>query len=129
MATLTRANRELYRRGPDETFQTLEELHNHCRQERKYSAEPPVLAVEVMSPSDRFNRTVRRVTEMLNMGVKQVWVVDPDARDVSVYRPGQDPVILTANQELTAPDILPGFRCLVSDFFGPPVSKSGNAPD
>ena len=39
MANLTRANRELYRRGPDESFQTLQELHDHCRQERQYSAD------------------------------------------------------------------------------------------
>lgn len=39
MANLTRANRELYRRGPDETFQSLQELHDHCRQERRYSTD------------------------------------------------------------------------------------------
>lgn len=39
MATLTRANRELYRRGPDETFQSLQELHDHCLHERTYSAD------------------------------------------------------------------------------------------
>ena len=39
MATLNRANRELYRRGPDETFATLKELHDHCRQERQYSTD------------------------------------------------------------------------------------------
>jgi len=39
MANLTRANRELFRRGPDETFQTLQELHDHCRQERRYSTD------------------------------------------------------------------------------------------
>ncbi|MDX1967094.1 MAG: hypothetical protein SFV23_07990 [Planctomycetaceae bacterium] len=39
MATLTHANRELYRRGPDETFGSLPELYDHCRQERHYSAD------------------------------------------------------------------------------------------
>lgn len=39
MATLTAANRELYRRGPDETFSSLAELHDHCRQERQYSSD------------------------------------------------------------------------------------------
>lgn len=39
MANLTRANRELFRRGPDETFPTLQELHDHCRQERRYSTD------------------------------------------------------------------------------------------
>lgn len=39
MMTLDRANRELYRRGPDESFATLKELHDHCRQERQYSTD------------------------------------------------------------------------------------------
>ncbi|TXH16080.1 MAG: DUF932 domain-containing protein [Gammaproteobacteria bacterium] len=39
MTTLNRANRELYRRGPDESFTTLQELHDHCRQERQYSSD------------------------------------------------------------------------------------------
>jgi hypothetical protein len=39
MATLTAANRELYRRGPDENFGSLSELHDHCRQERQYSTD------------------------------------------------------------------------------------------
>jgi len=39
MATLTAANRELYRRGPDETFSSLADLHDHCRQERQYSSD------------------------------------------------------------------------------------------
>ena len=39
MSNLTRANRELFRRGPDETFQNLKELHDHCRQERNFSSD------------------------------------------------------------------------------------------
>jgi hypothetical protein len=39
MVSLIRANRELYRRGPDETFRTLQELHNHCREVRTSSAD------------------------------------------------------------------------------------------
>lgn len=39
MANLTQAHRELYRRGPDETFRTLQELQDHCRQERHYSTD------------------------------------------------------------------------------------------
>lgn len=59
MATLTRASRELYRRGPDETYQSLEELHEHCRQERQYSADvwqlPQTLAPQIGSGELRLN--------------------------------------------------------------------------
>ena len=39
MTTLTRASRELYRRGPDEAFSTLPDLHDHCRQEKQHSSD------------------------------------------------------------------------------------------
>jgi hypothetical protein len=59
MATLTRANRELYRRGPDETFQSLDELHDHCRQERCVSADvwqlPHTLAPQLGEGALRLN--------------------------------------------------------------------------
>lgn len=62
MATLTAANRELYRRGPDETFTSLAELHDHCRQERQYSSDvwqlphtlqPHVHEGELLIPLDK----------------------------------------------------------------------------
>ena len=53
MANLTRANKELYRRGPDEAFATMEELHDHCRQEQQYSSDvwqlPQTLQPQVMN--------------------------------------------------------------------------------
>lgn len=62
MATLTAANRELYRRGPDETFASLADLHDHCRQERQYSSDvwqlphtlqPHVHEGELLIPLDK----------------------------------------------------------------------------
>lgn len=37
MATLKKAHDELFRRTPDETFQTFDELRTHCEQEKQYS--------------------------------------------------------------------------------------------
>jgi len=46
-----------------------------------------------------------------------VWLVDPEARDVTVYRPGQDPVLYEGDAELTVGDVLAGFQGRVSDLF------------
>ena len=104
--------------GPDVTYyedaQTIDDM------DRQYSARPPLLAVEVSSPNDRINRTIRRITQMLHAGVAQVWLVDPEGRDVSVYRAGHDPVLLTEGQELTGDPALPDFRCRIADFFALP---------
>jgi Uma2 family endonuclease len=105
-------------RGPDVTFcddnQTAETM------ERQFAQRPPVLAVEVISPNDRLNRTVLRVSQMLNLGVQIVWVVDPETRDVSVYRPGQAPRLVRGDDELAGEECLPDFRCRASEFFQRP---------
>ncbi len=43
---------------------------------------PPLLCVEVLSPEDRFSRTLQRVQEFIQMGVPQVWIIDPNSRDI-----------------------------------------------
>ena len=114
-------------RGPDVTFyddaQTADDM------ERQFATEPPLLAVEVQSPNDRVNRTVLRISQMLQLGVRLIWVVDPETRDVSVYRPGKDPSLAQESQDLTGEDILPDFRCRVADFFGVPGKEAGKTAD
>ena len=105
-------------RGPDVTF--YEDAQTAADMDRQYAARPPLLAVEVLSPQDRFNRTTRRITQMLRAGVAVVWLVDPEGRDVSVCRLGQDPVLVAEGQELNGDPVLPDFRCRVADFFAVP---------
>lgn len=38
---------------------------------------PPILCVEILSPEDRFGRTMKVVEEYFRMGVENVWVLDP----------------------------------------------------
>ena len=109
-------------RGPDVTFyddnQTAETM------ERQFAQRPPLLAVEIISPNDRLNRTVLRISQMLRLGVPMVWIVDPETRDVSVYRVGQDPRLVQADETLGGEDVLLEFRCRVSAFFDLPGQKT-----
>ena len=77
----------------------------------------PDLAVEVISFQDTFFAIADRVIEYQNAGFPLVWVANPKARTVTVDPHGRRPVIFTADDDLTADSLLPGFRCKVSDFF------------
>ena len=83
-----------------------------------YFEGPPVLAVEILSPSDTLEDIDEKVELYLEMGVAIVWVVHPRFRTVTVYRPGADPVMFSGTQELTAEPHLPGFRVQVDRLFG-----------
>ena len=105
-------------RGPDVTFYL--DSQTALDMDRRFAEQPPVLAVEVMSPSDRINQMAVRVSDLLGRGVPMVWVVDPEAGDVAVHRPGADPQLLEGADELTGGDLLEGFRCPVGELFAVP---------
>jgi Uma2 family endonuclease len=79
---------------------------------------PPVLAVEILSPSDTQEDIVDKVLAYLEGGVKLVWVVEPVFQTISIYRPDALPTMLNDTQELSGEAHLPGFRARVAEVFG-----------
>lgn len=77
----------------------------------------PVLAVEILSPSDTVEDINEKIDEYLAAGVALVWVVDPHDQTVMVYRPGQPPTMVNNTQELSGEPHLPGFRVPVARLF------------
>jgi Uma2 family endonuclease len=77
----------------------------------------PVLAAEVLSPSDKHDEITEKIDEFLETGVALVWVVDPHFETVTVYRPDAEPELFSVSQELTAEPPLPGFRVPVANIF------------
>jgi Uma2 family endonuclease len=77
----------------------------------------PVLAAEVLSPTDEHEDVVEKIEKYLTCGVKIVWIVDPDLQTVTVYRPDRMPELFNVSQSLDAEPHLPGFRVAVADFF------------
>ena len=77
----------------------------------------PDLAVEVLSPWDRPADVRRKVDEYFAAGARLVWIVDPAAQTVHVYRSPHDVQVLRDDDELNGDDVLPGFRCVVNRLF------------
>jgi Uma2 family endonuclease len=102
-------------RAPDLAF---------LRQERIPTPDPhgfcpgaPDLAVEVLSPDDRLGEIRSKVDEYFAMGVPAVLVIDPDLRSVEVHRPSSTPVRLADTDTLDLDDVLPAFRCAITEIF------------
>jgi Uma2 family endonuclease len=49
--------------------------------------------VEVLSPNTRQLDSVNKKRVYARMGVKELWIIDPDQKEVAVYRFDQDPQI------------------------------------
>jgi Uma2 family endonuclease len=102
-------------RGPDVVFFT--DVRKYDQLNPKFVEGIPTLAVEVLSPNDRIGKVTRRINEFLQAGMRLVWLIDPEARDVTVFSPNKPPYPVGENQELTGEDVLPDFRCRVAEFF------------
>jgi Uma2 family endonuclease len=78
---------------------------------------PPDLAVEVISPNDVYVKVTRKVDEYLEAGVKQVWLVAPERKSITIYRSPFDVTVFQDDMELVSEDLFPGFRCPLSEIF------------
>jgi Uma2 family endonuclease len=77
----------------------------------------PDLVVEVRSPTDRIGDIQIKIGEYLNAGVRVVVLVDPNTESVAVFRADELPQRFSNGDELTLPDVLPGFAVPVRRFF------------
>ena len=74
----------------------------------------PDLAVEILSYSNTPAEIARKVSEYLAAGGRAVWVVDIDARTLTVHTAGASPLTLTDADTVDGEDYLPGFTCAVA---------------
>ena len=88
--------------------------------DRRYVVGVPRLAVEILSFTDTFGGLLEKRRAYEAAGVPLVWVVDPDERAVTVYRPGERPRRMAEDDPVEGGDALPGFAVAARDLFPPP---------
>lgn len=77
----------------------------------------PVLAVEILSPSDKTSVVQHKIDLYLKAGVALVWIVDPHFRTVIVHRNGHVPEMFANGSSVVGENALPGLCIAVSDIF------------
>lgn len=85
------------------------------------------LAVEVISPSDFAQQLLEKVLEYFQAGVRLVWVVYPEQRQVYVYESPTRIRVLTMDDTLDGGTVLPGFQLSLNALFDPITPPSENA--
>jgi Uma2 family endonuclease len=77
----------------------------------------PDLAVEVVSPTDEFSDVLAKVREYFGYGVRRVWVIVPEERQVYVYESPTQVRILAASDSLLGGDLFPDFALPLTSLF------------
>lgn len=104
-------------RGPDIAFWSKERLPLDQPRPKGYPDVAPDLCAEVLSPSNRLGQIRDKIQEYFARGVRMVWIVDPEDHTVRVYRSPDEGRIFHEKATLSGEDVLPGFSCLVAEFF------------
>lgn len=108
-------------RAPDTSFIARDRIP-HPRP-RSFAEMAPDLAVEILSPSNRRGQIAARERDLFQAGTRLIWVLDPATETGSVRRPGAEPRELNADDFLDGEDVVPGFRCALSEIFSAPSER------
>jgi Uma2 family endonuclease len=105
-------------RGPDVSFVGTTRLPPD-RIPEQFIAGPPDLAVEILSPGDRWAEVEQKVADYLAAGARRVWLIDPRERRVTVRYADRPSRVLTDSDVLEGEDVVPGFAIELAGLFGP----------
>ena len=117
---LTKPGQKATALAPDVAFVRAERVPPRTSpQYKKAWPLAPDLAVEVASPHQYRRGMAAKAKRYLRAGVRLVWIVWPNRREVDMWRPGdeQPSTTLRGTDALDGLDVLPGFTYPVADLF------------
>ena len=107
-------------RSPDAAWVRKERLrHLTAEQKAKFLPLWPDFVVELLSPSDRLSTVKEKMQEYLENGVQLGWLIDPQRRQVYVYRPNAKVQRLDDPDTISSEPLLPGFVVDLGDIWDP----------
>jgi Uma2 family endonuclease len=96
--------------SPDCSWITAEQLAGLSpEQRRRFPRLCPFFVVELLSPSDSLKATKEKLQEFIDNGTRLGWLIDPERKQVHIYRPGQPAEVLEGPMTVTGDPELPGF--------------------
>ncbi|MDJ1171872.1 Uma2 family endonuclease [Roseofilum sp. BLCC_M154] len=102
--------------APDVSFVRAERLKTTPRY---FGDLVPDLVVEIKSQSDRIKPLEDKLQLFLSLGSTVGLLIDPDLQTVTIYRSNAQPIILRDQQELTLPELLPGWSIQINQIWPP----------
>ena len=97
-------------RSPTGAWIPLNKWNNlTLKQQEKFLPLCPDFVIELRSPSDELKTLQKKMQEYIDNGTLLGWLINPQDRQVEVYRQGQDKEILNNPENLSGEDILPDF--------------------
>ena len=87
------------------------------KQKRGFAPIAPDFVIELTSPTDNLQEIRQKMNEYLDCEVRLGWLIDPDAKQVEIYRCGKEPEIISNPISLSGESVLPNLTVDVSEIF------------
>jgi Uma2 family endonuclease len=98
------------KRSPDAAWVKLSRWESVSREERKkFALLVPDFVIELRSETDRLPKLQEKMVEYRDNGVRLGWLIDPQQRQVEIYRLAREVEVLASPMTLSGEDVLPGF--------------------
>ncbi len=77
----------------------------------------PDFVIELRSATDNLKPLQEKMSEYQRLGVRLGLLIDPQNKQVEIYRPGREPEILESPTEIDCGEVMPGFVLSLSRIF------------
>lgn len=105
-------------RSPDVSWIRIDRWNSlNDKQRRGFAPIDPDFVIELVSPTDEVLTTREKMKEYINCGVKLGWLIDPDRKEVEIYRYGVDRELVEHPDSLLGEELLPGLTVDLADIF------------
>jgi Uma2 family endonuclease len=105
-------------RSPDVSWIAIERWNSLSEeQKRGFAPIDPDFAIELVSPTDSLEDLQQKMSEYISCGVKLGWLINPDAKEVEIYRLDRDKQVISNPTSLSGEELLPGLTLDLSEIF------------
>jgi Uma2 family endonuclease len=99
------------KRSPDVAWIKLERWEALTEEEReKFPPLTPDFIIELRSKTDRLKTLQEKMQEYIDNGLRLGWLINPQDKEVEIYRIGKPVEIVQLSAVLSGEDVLPGFE-------------------
>lgn len=105
-------------RSPDVSWIKLARWNSlTARQQRGFAPIDPDFVIELMSPTDELDELQKKMKEYIDCGVKLGWLINPEQRQVEIYRQEKAKEVLDNPSNLSGESVLPGLIVELAEIF------------
>jgi Uma2 family endonuclease len=98
------------RRSPDAAWFDSARWQASKSPQTRFPVFAPEFLIEVRSPGQRAAPLREKMREYMDNGVQLAWLIDPQERTVTIYRPGREPEVLDRPKSVAGEGPVAGFE-------------------